>query len=134
MKKILVALLTTTIFFTAGAQVQRKKATIVTDSTATPAPAKTRGEKKEMMKELNLSKEQKIKLRNLKQDNKAKMDAVQNDAALSDTEKKAHLKELKKQQLLSIMSVLNDEQKAKLKQLRKDKKEDEAEGVMMDEN
>lgn len=113
---------------------QRKKTTVSTDSTATAAPAKTRGEKKEMMKELNLSKEQKIKLKNLKQDNKAKMDAVQNDASLSDAEKKAKLKELKKQQLLSTMSVLNEEQKAKLKQLRKDKKEDEAEGVMMDEN
>lgn len=134
MKKILVALLTTTIVFTAGAQVQRKKTTVSTDSTAIAAPAKTRGEKREMMKELNLSKEQKIKLKNLKQDNKAKIDAVQNDASLSDAEKKVKLKELKKQQLLSTMSVLNEEQKAKLKQLRKDKKEDEAEGVMMDEN
>jgi hypothetical protein len=132
MKKIILFLFASIVLFAANAQTQRKKEKIATDSTLTTTPAKTRGQKKEMMKELNLSKEQKIKLRNLKRDNKTKMDAINNDAALTETDKKAKLKELKKQQLAATMSVLNEEQKAKLKQLRKEKKGDE--GEMMDEN
>jgi hypothetical protein len=137
MKKIIILLAGIIIVAAADAQVQRKRAVLpVTDSTKTDAAVtkNDRQRKKEMFKELNLSKEQRVKLKGVKQDGKAKIDAIQNDATLSDAEKKEKMKELKKQQLTSTMALLNDEQKAKLKQMLKEKKGQEGEDVMMDEN
>lgn len=134
MKKILALLLLCSVIVTANAQVQRKK-TAVADSGAisTGKMAKTKGGHKEMMKELNLSKVQKVKLKGMRQDGKAKMDAVQNDPKLSAEEKKTKLKELKKEQLQNTLSVLNDEQKTKFKKIQKDKKQPKEEDMKMEE-
>lgn len=75
------------------------------------------------MKELNLTKEQKSKLKEIKQANKAKMEAVMNDTLLSEAEKKARLKSLHAQQLKNTLAILNDEQKARMKQMRQQKQQ-----------
>ncbi len=132
MKKIFFALLTTTIFFTANAQVQRKKTALPADSTVNTS-AKSSGGKKEMFKELNLTKEQRVKLKELRQDGKAKMDEVQNDSKLSDADKQLKVKALKAEQLKITMALLNEEQKEKLKQQRKQKKGQKDDDTMMEE-
>jgi Spy/CpxP family protein refolding chaperone len=107
------------------AQVQRqKKEVIKTDSAAAGTVQKeTAGpNKREMMKELNLSKEQRSKLKEFRQSAQAKKAAIENDDKLSATEKEDKMKEVKKEQLKNTMSVLSPEQKMKLLKMRKDKK------------
>jgi Spy/CpxP family protein refolding chaperone len=135
MKKILLVVFASIVGFSVYAQVQRPKTTKQTkDSTviAQESAVADMPSRKEMFKQLNLTRQQKIKLKTLKQDGKTKKDAINNEATLTEADKQIKLKELKKQQLTATMSVLNEEQKTKLKQLLKEKKEDE--GVMMDEN
>ena len=47
------------------------------------------------------------------QSGKASKDAIENNAQLSEPEKKKQLRELQKAQLLKIQSILTEEQKAK---------------------
>lgn len=89
--------------------------------------------KKEMMKELNLTKEQKGKLKEIKQAGKSKMDEVLNDSQLNADEKKAKLKSLRIEQFKNTMAVLNDEQKARMKQIRRQNKKGEMEDEAADE-
>ncbi len=133
MKKIITLLLVAFITVNVNAQVQRKRAVQQTKDTAATAGRDEQMNKKDMMRELNLTKQQKLKLKEMRQAGKAKMDEVQNDAKLSDSEKKAKMRELKKQQMENTMSVLNDEQKAKLKQMRREKKGDKKDGMTMEE-
>ena len=123
MKKILSLLLLSTVIISVNAQVQRKKASPA-DSVGVSADktAVRKGSHKEMMKELNLTKLQKHKLKEMRLSGKTKMSEIQNDAKLSGEEKKTKLKELHKQQMQSTLSVLNEEQKAKFKKMQKNKK------------
>lgn len=107
------------------AQVQRKSTTInKTDSTITGNEKKTvtRGDKKQMMKELDLTREQKIKLKEMRQLAQSKKEAIENDDKLSAPEKETKLKELRKEQAKNTLYVLSPEQKQKMLQLRKEKK------------
>lgn len=119
------------------AQVQRVKSTTVSkDSAAAVAGTQktVQGERrKDMMKELNLNKEQKSKLKEIKQAHKVQMNEVQNDAKLSPEQKKAKLKALKMEQLKKTMAVLNEEQKAKMKAMRKQNKKEGKEEELMEE-
>jgi len=74
--------------------------------------------KKEMMKSLNLSDEQKGRLKEMKVANKQKRDAIQNNSSLSQEQKKEQLKALKQDQRNGMQSVLNDEQKQKMKEMK----------------
>jgi hypothetical protein len=106
-------------------QVQRKAAVAnKPDSAAITADRKTLSgkEKIKVARELDLNKEQKSKLKEIRQSAKVKKEAVENDDKLSATEKQAKLKELQREQLKSTMSILNDEQKEKMKEMRKNKK------------
>lgn len=124
MKKIFSLLLLCSVIITANAQVQRKK-TAAADSAAATAnkTADSKGGRKEMMKDLNLTKLQKHKLKEMRISGKTKMNEIQNDAKLSEADKKTKLKELHKQQMEGTLSVLNDEQKAKFKKMQKNKKQ-----------
>jgi hypothetical protein len=135
MQKLIIAFSLLLTVNLATAQVQRvKKVKAATDSTtlttspeATPAPqAKANKQsRREMIKELGLSREQKVKFRDMQQSNKAKKEAIESDDKLSDTEKKQKLKALKVEQLKATMAILNDEQKEKLKKMRQDKMEED---------
>jgi Spy/CpxP family protein refolding chaperone len=135
MKKLSLVLLLMFSIAISFAQVKRvKTAAKSQDSTAAvtnaPSPA---GHKKEMMKELNLTKEQKGKLKEIKQAGKSKMDEVLNDTKLSADEKKSKLKSLRMEQFKNTMAVLNDEQKAKMKEMRRQNKKEEMDDEAIDE-
>lgn len=74
------------------------------------------------MKDLNLSEEQKTKLREQRTANKEKRDAIVNDSKLSDEQKKEQLSNLHKAQKDEMKSLLTDEQKAKMKELKAQRK------------
>jgi len=131
MKKINAVLILMFIASLSIAQVQRKAGTAnKTDSAGSTAAVnkKAGGNKKEMLRDLNLTKDQKSKLKEARQSAKAKKVAIESDNKLSATEKTARLNELKKEQAKNTMGILNDEQKEKMKKMRKDKK-----GSKMDE-
>ena len=119
---------------TCTAQVQRKIAPKPVADTITPAgtpamePEQPQG-KKQAMKALQLTKEQKEKIRALRSEAKEKKDRIEGNDSLSAAQKDAQLKELKKEQAEKLKTTLTDEQKAKLinmKQegrMRKNKKE-----------
>jgi hypothetical protein len=71
---------------------------------------------------LNLSKDQKIQLKEARQANKAKKEAIENDEKLSNEEKEAKLKQLHQEQVKNTMGILNEEQKEKIKTKMKEKK------------
>lgn len=133
MKKITLVLLFICSISAGFAQVKRAKpapAAKAQDSAAAVINTPASANKKEMMRELNLSKEQKIKLKAIKQEQKAKIDEVKNDPKLSADEQKAKLKALRMEQLKQTMAVLNDEQKARFKELRKQNKHGDEDALM----
>jgi hypothetical protein len=107
-----------------------------TDTAAAAAPAvndKMKGKK--MLKELKLTKEQKGKLKEQRQEAKSKNEAIENNDKLSQQEKDSQLKELKKEQVEKTGAILNDEQKEKLKKMRRhNKKEKPGKGVTSQPN
>ncbi len=74
--------------------------------------------RKEILKELDLSKEQKVKLKEINQSMKVSKEAIENNKELSDGQKKEKLKALKKEQMTKIQSVLTEEQKIKFRELK----------------
>ena len=108
------------ISFLAVAQVQRVVPQRLNDSTQSRQGNNGEGKmnRKKMMRELNLTREQRSKLKEIKQSNLAKKDEISNDDKLTDEQKKVKLKELKRGQVQSTMTILNDEQKAKMRMMR----------------
>jgi Spy/CpxP family protein refolding chaperone len=102
-----------------------------TDSAAMPAPAP--GEKmkrKEMARELNLTKAQKEKFKEMRKAAKNKKEGIEDNDKLSQEEKDKELKELRKEQGEKMDTLLTDEQKEKFKKMRKkDKAEKPRRGV-----
>jgi dTDP-4-dehydrorhamnose 3,5-epimerase-like enzyme len=110
MKKIPFILMLSIFTSTGFAQVQRnqvKKTAI--DPTQQP---------KVKIKELNLSKDQRGKLKEMKQENKAAKDEVENDATLSQRQKKQQLRALKRQHAEKMNTILTDDQRVKLREMR----------------
>lgn len=120
MKRFLFLLLFIQISLAAVAQIQRKPAPAVAskDSAAISAQSPATNKRKELLKELDLSKEQKLKLRAIHQAAQAKKDAISNDDKLTEAEKKTRLRQLRMEQADSLMSILDEKQKAKFKTLR----------------
>lgn len=122
---ILALLLSSLIAF---AQVERKPAPVKpADSVANNQPANRMDKtgRKDLLKDLDLSREQKIKLKEIRQANKTKKEAIENNSQLSDDEKKKQMKELQKEQAKAIQAILTDEQKEKFKAKRREKMEEE---------
>lgn len=121
MKKTGIFLTLTFISILSFSQVQR----VVTPSKQSDAGVTQPGDnnpekmnRKKMMRELNLTKEQRSKLKEIRQSNMSKKDAISNDDKLTDEQKEVKLRELKRGQAQSTMTILNDEQKAKMKTMR----------------
>jgi Spy/CpxP family protein refolding chaperone len=84
------------------------------------ARGKDRGARMEkIQKELNLTADQQQKVRQIRQDFKGRIDAVRNDASLSQEQKKEKMKEIMKAQGEQMKTVLTPEQQQKMKELRK---------------
>lgn len=87
---------------------------------------KMKAHDKDMYKDLNLTADQENELKALNEDNRMQMDAIKNDAALTDEQRKAKMMELKKAKKEKMQAILTPEQKAKWEEKRKngDKKKD----------
>lgn len=102
------------------AQIQRTVVKQITDSTTTVRePANNRESKKGILKDLELTKEQKIKMKEINQSMKTYKETIEKDATLSDKEKKEKLKTLRIEQLTKIQAILTEEQKIKFREARR---------------
>jgi len=96
-----------------------------TDRTTTTAPTSKmgrhagKGDKHQMMKDLNLSKEQKAQLKQQHQDMKAKRDALKAQDNITVKEMREKQAALKAEQQAKMESVLTTEQKTKMAELKK---------------
>ncbi len=124
MKKGTLFLVSTLISLLSMAQVQRTGTpSRKTDSVATTQGVNNAGNdmnKKKMMRELDLTKEQKIKLKEVRQANKAKQESISNDDKLTPEQKDAKMRELRKAQAQNMQGILNEEQKEKMKTMRQE--------------
>ena len=121
MKISLIAFILSLITLSASAQIERKPAAIKKDSTQTVTDEGNKGDKqsrKERMKELNLTREQKGKMKEIMQSGKAAKEAIENNTQLSDQDKKKQLRELQKGQAQKVQAILTPEQLEKLKASR----------------
>lgn len=75
----------------------------------------------QMFDELNLTADQKEKMKKLREDNMQKMDAIKNNSSLTDEQKGEQMKTLRQDQKKSMDVILTDEQKSKMKQLRQER-------------
>lgn len=105
---------------TVSAQIERKSPVIKTDSSqaATTDHKVDKLSRKERLKELDLTKEQRGKMKEIMQAGKASKDAIENNAQLSDQDKKKQLRELQKAQALKVQAILTPEQMEKFKASR----------------
>jgi Spy/CpxP family protein refolding chaperone len=118
------------LYYAAPAQVQRK---IADSGKIKEEQAKSemngqenvvpKSQKLKMVKELNLTKEQKGSLKELRQTNQAKRDLIESDTSLSENEKKEKLKAVKIAAAIDLQSILTADQKAKLRTMRNEKSE-----------
>ena len=119
MKKYIGIVLLLAISCTGFTQIQRTVVKQKSDSTAVEQVAENKdGSRKEMFRELDLSKEQKVKLKEINQSMKASKEAIENDTALSETAKKEKIRSLRKEQAFKIQAILTEEQKIKFRELR----------------
>ena len=101
-----------------AAQIERKPiAAVKTDSTSVASASGTNEKmnRKDRLKELDLTKEQKIKLKEIRQGNQAAKSAIENNTRLSEEEKKKQIRALQKEQAQKVQTILTEEQKAKFK-------------------
>ncbi len=78
----------------------------------------------QMFDELNLTQDQKDKMKQIREDNMTKMSAIKNDASLNDTQRQEKIKDLRLEQKKNMETILTDDQKAKMKQLRQEHMKD----------
>ncbi len=116
MKKIMLALLSLIISFAGFSQVKKDRSKM-SDSTKQAIKEVMKTKKGKKMAELNLSREQKKQVKEIKQNDDAAKNAILNDAALSEEQKKEKLKELRKARQEKIKTMLTPEQKEKLKNI-----------------
>ncbi len=114
MKRILLFAVAALLFAAgAQAQIQRK-----TDSVQ--RVQSNHGKHQNMMSNLNLTKDQKAKMKEMRSDAKSKREAIQNDQSLTPEQKKQKLAELRKSDKENMNSILTKDQKEKMKQYKKD--------------
>jgi Spy/CpxP family protein refolding chaperone len=88
-----------------------------------PAPPKIEDRLSRMKQTLSLSDDQVAKLKTIFEEQKAKIDPIWKDASLSKEQKKEKAKPIADETRTKIDAVLTPEQKTKLEQVRKEKRE-----------
>lgn len=73
--------------------------------------------RKSLLKELNLTREQMIQLKSVREANQEKMEKINADSLLTEMQRKQKIRQFRNEQMQLIQSVLTDEQKQKYKQL-----------------
>jgi protein CpxP len=119
MKKLIVFVISLCFFASnAIAQVKRE----VNPSQTSQSNKMQKNKKKEMMKELNLTKEQRGKMKEFHRSMKQKKEDIKNDKTLTAAQKKAKLKELHKEKKQKMNAILTPEQREKMKEQKKNPK------------
>jgi protein CpxP len=77
---------------------------------------------------LNLTDEQKAQIKKIRQEAKAKADAVMGDSSLSDADKKIKVREIHKAAIMESKQVLTAEQRAQLKEKMKERRAAKTQG------
>jgi Spy/CpxP family protein refolding chaperone len=132
MKKLLVLSLVACLFvLSSTAQVERA----YVDSSKNEMRQKGAGkqEKREMMKELNLSREQMKQMKTLRQETKAKMDDLKAQDKITVEEKKQKMKAIQEERKTKLKAILSAEQYAKLEAKFKEKRGNTETGNMLEE-
>ena len=81
-----------------------------------------------MFADLNLTDDQKAQIKKIREDAKAKADAVKADTTLSDADKKARFREIRKSAMTESRKVLTAEQRAQLKEKMKERRAAKTQG------
>lgn len=116
MKIYLIAIIVSLVSISASAQIERKPTARADSSNAINADGKTdQQSRKDRMKELDLTREQKSKMKELRLSGKSAKDAIENNAQLTVAEKKKQLRELQKAQAEKMQTILTPEQWEKFK-------------------
>jgi periplasmic protein CpxP/Spy len=121
MKKLLaLSLVASMCVATATAQIER---TVATDSTKKEMRQKGEGRKEKiaMMKELGLNKDQMKQMRGVKQDTKAKIEALKAQQNLSEAERKTKIKAIREEAKGKYKLILTPEQFEKMQSKLKEK-------------
>ncbi len=120
MKSSLIFLIVLLTSISASAQIERKSTLNKSDTTQNMGAGSKadKQSRKERMKELNLTKEQRGKMKEITQSGKASKDAIENNVQLSDQDKKKQLRELQKTQAQKVQAILTPEQLEKFKASR----------------
>ena len=123
MKSGVLVLALTLISLLSFAQVERK--TAVKDqadsvSTASFKEQAGKNDRKQMIKDLHLTREQQAKMKEIHQSGRSKKEALLNDNKLTNEDRQAKLRVLQKEQFDNTMHILNDEQKQKMRNGRAD--------------
>ena len=129
MKKLCIALVLSLITLGSIAQVQRNVAAKKDSTEMAVANETTNNEngqlkketKRQMIRSLNLSKEQRQKFKEIRQENKEKKESISSNDQLTESQKKDQLKELHKEAAMNMNSILSEEQRDKVKAMRKEK-------------
>lgn len=98
------------LLWTAGLQAQTRR-----NAPDEIAAKDTTRHRRAMMKELNLTPEQKEAMKKQREANRSKIEAIKNDASLNEEQKREKIQELRKEQQAKAGQVLSAEQKAKIK-------------------
>ncbi len=130
MKKWSVGLLLTFLSLGCFAQVQRNitpktdsAKTTMTDETLSGEKGTTGKENKmEMIRSLNLSKDQRQQLKEMRQANKAKKALIESSNQLTEGQKKEQLRKLQRDAAGSLKNILSEEQSAKIREKLEAKK------------
>ena len=81
-----------------------------------------RGHGDQLFADLNLTDDQKAQIKKIRQDAKAKADAVMGDSSLSDADKKTKVREIHKAAMMESKKVLTAEQRVQLKEKMKERR------------
>ena len=120
MKKTAFLILLVTVSISGFSQVRRESNKVKEDSVTVVDTQKDKRSRRDMMKELNLNREQKQKLREAKSSNQSAKAAIENDNTLTADQKKVKLRELRKAQLEKLKTILSPEQIEKLRKMRQE--------------
>jgi len=117
MKISLIAFIFSLFIVPASAQIERKLVVEKQDSIHTiPADNPSyKQSRKDRFRELDLTREQKSKMKEIMQANKAAKEAIENNTRLSDQDKKKQMRELQKGQMQKIQAILTPEQREKFR-------------------
>ena len=121
MKISLLAFALSLVTLSASAQIERRPVVAAkSDSTQTTTTDNKvdKQSRKERMRELDLTREQKGKMKEIMQANKAAKDAIENNTQLSEADRKKQMRELQKSMVQKIQAILTPEQMEKFKASR----------------